>query len=81
MEAVVCHRVSQSVSLWPHIFSCRWTLQLVWFEVSAFCETINTGSSPGLLLLILLLFYVMEILHLWISRTGPFMYLNRLQVI
>ena len=46
---------------------------LVWIKASDFCYTINTGSLPGLLLDILLLPCVMEILKLWIYRTGPFM--------
>lgn len=47
---------------------------LVWFEVFGFCDTITIGNSSGILLVILLLSCVMEILRLWISRTGTFMY-------
>lgn len=45
----------------------------VWFEASGFCYFISTGTSLGLLLAILLSPCVMEILHLRIVRTGPFM--------
>lgn len=45
---------------------------LVQSEVSGFCSTINTGSSPGLLSGILLLSCVMEILQLWFCNTSPF---------
>jgi hypothetical protein len=38
---------------------------LVWFKGSGFCYTINTGSSLGLLLDILLLPRAMEILQLY----------------
>jgi len=74
MEAIVCHSVSHSMSLSPHIFTCQCSLHesLVWFEVSGFSDTINIGSLLGLLLVILLLPSVMEILQFWISRTGPF---------
>jgi hypothetical protein len=44
---------------------------LVQFETSGFHHTINTGSSLGPCLDILLS-YVMEILWLWICRTGSF---------
>ena len=44
---------------------------LICFEASGFCYTINTGPSQRLLSDILLLPYVMEILQLWICRTGP----------
>jgi hypothetical protein len=37
---------------------------LVWFEISGFCDTISVGSLPGLLWVLLLLPYVMEILQL-----------------
>jgi hypothetical protein len=43
-----------------------------WFEAWGFCYTINTGSSLGLLLDILLLLCIMEILQLWICRAYPF---------
>jgi hypothetical protein len=48
---------------------CRDSLQ--WFEASGFCSTVNTGSSLGLLLDILLFPCVMEILQLWIYRSWP----------
>jgi hypothetical protein len=47
---------------------------LVWFKASGSCYTISTGSSLGFLSDILSLPYVMEILQLWICRTGPFMH-------
>ena len=47
---------------------------LVWLEASGFCYTVNTGSSLGLLLDILLLPSIsMETLQLYLCRTGPFM--------
>lgn len=49
--------------------------------VSGFCGTINTGLSPGLLLVTLLLPCVMKILQLYISSTGPLMHPIRLQMI
>lgn len=39
------------------------------FEFSGFCDTMNIGSSPGLLWVILWLPCVMEGLHVWISQT------------
>ena len=50
---------------------------LVLFEISGVCHAIHTGSSSGLLPVILLLPCVMEILQLWNSRTGPVTHLNR----
>jgi hypothetical protein len=44
---------------------------LVWLEVSGFCYTINTGTSPRLLSDIQLLPCVTEILQLWFCRAGP----------
>jgi hypothetical protein len=52
---------------------CKCSLQLTIGLVQdlwVFCDTINIGSSLGLLLIILLLSCVIEILQLWISRTG-----------
>ena len=41
--------------------------------ISGFCDTINIGFSPELLLGILLLPFVVEILQLWICRPSqPF---------
>lgn len=54
---------------------------LVWFEASVFSDTIKIGFSPRLLLVILLLSCVMEILQLWVYRTGPFTSPNHLQMI
>lgn len=42
-----------------------------WFQISDSCDTINIGFSLDFLLVILLLPYVLEILELWISQTGP----------
>jgi hypothetical protein len=70
MEAGVCHSVSHSV---PTPLSTHLYLQaFVWSKTSGFCYTINTGSLLGLLLDVLLLPCVMEILQLWIYRTGSF---------
>ena len=79
MEAVV-YSVSHGTPLSPHIFISHCNESLVWFEVSGFCDTINIGSSLGLLRVILLLPCVMEILKFWISRTGSFMYPNSSQM-
>ena len=54
---------------------------LVWFEVSGSSNTINAAFSPGFLPVVLLLPCVMEILQLWISRTGPFILPNHLQMV
>jgi hypothetical protein len=69
----VCHSVYPFVytSLLANIHCNE---SMVWFVASGFCYTINTGSSPGLLLDILLPPCVMEILQLWICNTGPFTY-------
>ena len=45
---------------------------LVWFEMSDFYNSIKSGSSVGLFLVILLLPFVTGILESWISRTGHF---------
>ena len=44
---------------------------LGWFEASSFCDINNIVSSPGLLLVNLLLRRVMEVLQLWFNKTGP----------
>lgn len=70
VEAIAHHRVSYSLPFCPHIFflaKVHRNESLVWFEVSGF----KTGSSPGLLSIILLLPRVMETLPLWICRTCP----------
>jgi hypothetical protein len=60
--------VSQSVSQYTLLSTLNdW---LVWYEASGFCYAINTGISWGLLSDILLLPCVMEVLQLWIRRTG-----------
>ena len=66
----------------PRVYpSVHFSESLVWLEISGFCDTINIGSSLGLLPVILLLPCVMEVLQLWNSRTGPFMHPNHLQMI
>lgn len=48
MEAVVCRSVSHSLSLFPHIFTCKWSLQWllsVWSEIPGFCDTISIVCS------------------------------------
>ena len=52
-------------------------MSTAWFEVSDFCDIINTEPSLGLWLVILLFPCVMEILKLWISRTGRFLHPNQ----
>lgn len=74
MEVVICHRVSHSISLCQHIITCKnihCKESLVWFEISGFCDTINPGSSLGLLVF-LLLSCVTEILQLWTHNPSPF---------
>lgn len=82
MEAVVHHSVSHSVSAIhsSSLTNIHWNESLVWFEVSSFCDTINTKSSLGLLLAVLLLPCVMETLQLWIIRTSPIMHPNSPQM-
>ena len=71
VEAVVCHSMSHSTCLCPHMFTCKCSLQCVELvQISGFCDTTNIGSSTINLLVILLLPCVREILQLWISRTG-----------
>jgi hypothetical protein len=64
LEAAVCHTV---YPLLPKIalMNGHCSASLVWFKGSGFCYTINTGSSLGLLLDILLLPRAMEILQLY----------------
>lgn len=49
--------------------SLQWVIG--WLELSVFCGTINIGSSPGVLPVILLS-CVMEILQIWVGKTGSF---------
>jgi hypothetical protein len=75
VESVVCdNSVSHTISVCPHFFTCKYSLQWVTGLVQdlCFCYTINTGSSLRFLLDTLLLPCVMEILQLWICRTSPF---------
>jgi hypothetical protein len=55
VEFAACHGVSHSIPFCPNSFSLKWSLQWVMGLVqgSGFCYTINTGSSPELLLVIL----------------------------
>lgn len=77
-----CDIASHTVNPSVHILLVRvhYKESLVWFEVSGFCYTINAGSSPELLLVILLLPCAVEILKLWVCRTGPIMYSSRSQM-
>ena len=71
--------MSQCVPQYTHPFvhtsllaNVHYSQSLVWFEASSFCDINNIVSSPGLLLVNLLLRRVMEVLQLWFNRTGPF---------
>lgn len=59
----------------------HWNESWVWYDVSGFCDTITIETSPGLLLVILVLIYLMEILQLWNSHNGPFIHSNYLWMI
>jgi hypothetical protein len=66
METVVCHSVSHSISVCLTLANVRCKKSLVGVVLSGFCDIINTGSSQGLLPVILLFPWVVEILQLWI---------------
>ena len=55
MEAALCHSVSHRISLChtSSLVNVRYNESLLWFEIFGFCDTINIGSSLGLLLVIL----------------------------
>ena len=79
----MCHSASHSIHPFVHISllaNVHCNEPLVSFEVSGFYYTINTGSSPGLHLKVQLLPCVMEVLWLWIYKTGPFMYIDVVEV-
>lgn len=62
MTAAVCHRVSH-ITPFAHTAlpaNVHCSESLVWFETSGFRDTINIGSSLGLLPVILLLPCVMD---------------------
>lgn len=82
MEAIVSNSVSHSMPSvrTSSLVNVHCNEALVWFEVSGYCDTINTSSSLGLLLVILLLPCVMEILQFWLSRTNPFSWPNSSQM-
>lgn len=74
MGAVVCHTVyplarTSHTSLLANIHRNESFIGVV--DASGFCCIINTVSSRGLLLGILLLSCVTEMLQLWICRTSP----------
>lgn len=73
-------RKLKCVTQYARLFTCRCSLQRVWFEASGFHHTISTGPSLSLLLDILLLSKVTEILWLWFCRTSSFMSSNRSQM-
>ena len=54
------------------LVSVHYKESLVWFKVSVFCYTIDTGLTLELFLDILLLSCAMEILRLWVCRPDPF---------
>ena len=68
MYAIVCPTVFPFAHTYL-LANVHYSESLVWFQ--GFCYTINTGSSLGFLSDALLLPCVMEILQLWICRTGP----------
>ena len=78
VDAVVCQCIPQYIPLSTDLHC---TETLVWIKISGFCDIVNIGSSLGLLPVILLSPCVVEILQLWISRTGPCMHPNSLQMI
>lgn len=53
---------------------------LVWFKVSGFCCTLNAGPSLELLLVISMFPCVVEILLLWVYRTGTISCSSRSQM-
>jgi hypothetical protein len=74
MEAVVYHSVTH-VYISVHtssLASIHCSTSLVWSKIAGFCDTISIDSSPGLFPVILVLPCVMEILQLWVTRTGLF---------
>ena len=73
MEAIVCHYIYPTIYPFVHtslLANVHCNQSLLSFEASGFCYSINTGSSPGLLLDTLLFSVVIEIPQLWIFRTS-----------
>lgn len=71
VEATVCHTVypfAQTTSL----TNAHCSKILVWFQVSGLCSTVNTESSLGFFLDILMFPWVLEILQLWFWRSRLF---------
>jgi hypothetical protein len=58
-SVMACHTVNHFVPT-ALLVNGHWSDSVVWFMVSGFCSTINTGSSPGLFSDIMLLPCVME---------------------
>ena len=56
VETMVCHGVSHSILFCPNrsLVNAHCSEALVWFEVSKFCNEINTGSSLRCLVDVLL---------------------------
>ena len=51
-RTVVCHSVSHSIPLCPHVFTCKGSCNesFVWFKISGFCDTeywVLIGTPPG----------------------------------
>lgn len=73
LESSISECVPQSIPVYTsslaNVHCSKW---LVWFRISGFCDTINIASSLGLLPVTLLLPCVIEILKLWMDRTGLF---------
>lgn len=55
----------------PSLSNVRCNASLICFEISGFWDIINIRSTLGLLPVILLLLWVVWIMQLWISKTGP----------
>jgi hypothetical protein len=84
VKVVVCHGVCPTVcpSIHTSLVECvHCSESLVWLEASGFGYSISTGPSPGLFSVILSLPCVMEILQLWIIRTGSFTHLSHSQTL
>ena len=58
----MCHTV-ESFAQTALLANVDYNVSLVWFEDSGFCYTISTGSSPEILLDMLLLTFGMETLR------------------
>jgi len=69
VEAVACHSVSDPSAHTSSLANVHCNESLVWIEVSGLCDTIDIGSSWGLLVMPMLPF-AMEILQLWVSKSG-----------